>query len=290
MIRVVIHLIGVMCLVGCLKSENYSGMVLVKGGAFLMGSEDGYPEEFPVHKMDVDSFWIDQTEVTNKQFAEFIEATGYITLSERVPSREDYPTADPSFLVPGSGVFVPIQDAHAQDLSWWQYAPGANWEHPEGPESSIEHRMNEPVVHIAYEDAQAYATWAGKRLPTEAEWEYAARGGLASKLFEWGDDFLIDGKYMANTWQGEFPIENTQADGFAGIAPVRSFSPNAYGLHDMTGNVWEWTATTARGNSRMTKGGSYLCAPNYCIRYRPAAKSPVTEDTSTNHIGFRCVR
>ena len=286
--KAIFHLIAAIFLVGCSKSEHCSEMVFIKGGTFFMGSDEGYPEERPAREMTVDSFWMDQTEVTNKQFAEFVKATGYITLSERTPSKEDYPTADPSLLVPGSGVFVPTKDA--QELLWWTYVPGAYWKHPEGPDSSIEDRMNDPVVHIAYEDATAYATWAGKRLPTEAEWEYAARGGLQGQPFEWGEHFAPNNQQMANTWQGEFPAENTQEDGYAGIAPVRSFSPNGYGLHDMTGNVWEWTTTTARGDSRITKGGSYLCAPNYCIRFRPAAKSPVTKDTSTNHIGFRCVR
>ena len=290
MMKPLFHLIAAMCLVGCSKSEHYSEMVFIKGGTFLMGSDEGYPEERPTRETTVDSFWMDSTEVTNKQFATFVSATNYITLSERVPSKDDYPTAKPELLVPGSGVFVKPKDAYSQDLSWWNYVPDASWKHPDGPDSSIDHRMDEPVVHITFEDALAYSAWAGKRLPTEAEWEYAARGGLASKPFEWGDDFLHDGKHKANTWQGEFPIDNTQEDGHVGIAPVRSFSPNGFGLYDMTGNVWEWTTTKARGNARMTKGGSYLCAPNYCIRYRPAAKSPVTEDTSTNHIGFRCVR
>ncbi|MEE2819846.1 MAG: formylglycine-generating enzyme family protein [Planctomycetota bacterium] len=265
-------------------------MVFIKGGTFLMGSDQGYPEERPTRETTVGSFWMDSTEVTNKQFAEFVSATSYVTFSDRVPSKENYPNAKPELLVPGSGVFVPNKDAQVQELSWWSYVPGANWKHPEGPDSSIEHRMNEPVVHIAFEDARAYATWAGKRLPTEAEWEYAARGGLQGKTFEWGENFTPNNQHMANTWQGEFPIKNTEADGFAGISPVCSFSPNSFGLHDMTGNVWEWTTTRWGENVRVTKGGSFLCAPNYCIRYRPAAKSPVSEDTSTNHIGFRCVR
>ncbi len=275
---------------GCASEKGTDGMVYIRGGTFLMGSDSGYPEERPERAVTVNSFLIDQTEVTNKAFAEFVADTGYITLSERTPSIEDYPDADPSLLVPGSGVFVAPTVTDAPELSWWRYEKGASWKHPEGRGSTIEHRMDDPVVHIAFEDAQAYAAWAGKRLPTEAEWEYAARGGLVGKQYEWGDEFTPNGKHMANTWQGEFPFENRSEDGFAVIAPVKSYPPNGYGLHDMTGNVWEWTTAITSNNQRMTKGGSFLCAPSYCKRYRPAAKSPVTTDTSTNHIGFRCVR
>lgn len=269
-------------------------MVFIQGGSFLMGSEDGYPEERPVREVTVSSFRIDRTEVTNRQFAAFVAATGYVTLAERAPDPNDYPKADPALLVPGSAVFIPpVGDDSSPELSWWRYMPGASWKHPEGPGSTIHSRMDHPVVHIAVEDAQAFAKWAGKRLPTEAEWEYAARGGLVGKTYAWGDEFTPGGKQMANTWQGAFPRGNTADDGFTGTAPVGQFPPNGFGLFDMAGNVWEWTTTQAlpaQTGERITKGGSFLCAPNYCSRYRPAARSPVTADTSTSHVGFRCVQ
>lgn len=270
---------------------------------FIMGSDDGYPEEAPAREVPVveassplreKGFWIDATEVTNRQFAAFVAATDYITLAERQPKAEDYPDADAAFLVPGSAVFVPpAADGPLAELSWWRYILGACWKHPEGPGSSIDARMDHPVVHVAFEDATAYAAWAGKRLPTEIEWEYAARGGLVGKTYAWGDEFTPGGKHMANTWQGAFPRGNTADDGFTGTAPVGQFPPNGFGLFDMAGNVWEWTTTKAvpaHTGERITKGGSFLCAPNYCSRYRPAAKSPVTADTSTSHVGFRCVQ
>jgi formylglycine-generating enzyme required for sulfatase activity len=267
------------------------GMVAIPGGTFLMGSNDGYAEERPVREVSVAPFRIDRTEVTNRQFAAFVAATGYITLAERAPDPKDYPDADPALLVPGSAVFVPpTVNESAADLTWWRYIPGACWKHPEGPGSTIEDRMDHPVVHVAFEDAQAYAAWAGKRLPTEAEWEFAARGGQVTKMYAWGDEFTPGGRHMANTWQGSFPRDNTRDDGFVGAAPVAQYPPNGFGLHDVAGNVWEWTTTESDGNTRITKGGSFLCAPNYCQRYRPAARSPVTVDTSTSHIGFRCVR
>lgn len=266
-------------------------MVALPGGAFLMGSDDGYPEERPARWVTVAPFRVDRTEVTNRQFAAFVAATGYATVAERVPSAEDYPGADPALLVPGSAVFLPRGAAGASDaLAAWRYVPGACWKHPEGPGSGIEDRMEQPVVHVAYEDAEAFAAWAGKRLPTEAEWELAARGGLAGKTYCWGDEFMPGGRAMANTWQGRFPSEDTAADGFRGAAPVGSFPANGYGLFDMAGNVWEWTVTEAGAGERVTKGGSYLCAADWCHRYRPAARSPVTVDTGTAHIGFRCVR
>jgi formylglycine-generating enzyme required for sulfatase activity len=266
------------------------GMVSLPGGTFLMGSDDGYPEERPVREVTVAPFRIDRTEVTNRQFAAFVAASGYVTLAERTPDAKDYPDADPSMLVPGSAVFTaPGSNERASELSWWRYVPGANWNRPEGPGSTIDDRLDHPVVHVAFEDAEAYAAWTGKRLPTEAEWEYAARGGLVGKPYTWGDEFTPGGRHMANTWQGAFPSQNTRDDGFAGTALVGHYPPNAFGLHDMAGNVWEWTVTEAGGNARITKGGSFLCAPNYCQRYRPAALSPVTADTSTSHIGFRCV-
>jgi sulfatase modifying factor 1 len=282
------------------------GMTRVEGGEFLMGSEDFYPEERPVHAVTVDGFWIDPRPVTVAEFRRFVKATGYVTVAERPLDPEQYPDADPTLLVPGSLVFRPARGPI--DLSdyrnWWEYVPGATWQRPEGPASDAYTRGRHPVTHVAYEDAAAYASWAGKELPTEAEWEYAARGGLEGKVFAWGDDFSPD---LANTWQGEFPWQNLMLDGYAGTSPVGSFPANGYGLHDMTGNVWEWTtdlftADHAEHRSccvpgpegehiprRIIKGGSHLCAPNYCLRYRPAARQGEAVDTSTGHIGFRCV-
>jgi len=285
-------------------------MIWIPGGSFLMGSNDFYREERPAHREFVDGFWIDTHPVTNAAFRRFIEATGYATLCERPPDPAAYPDADPALLVPGSLVFrrppgpVGLRDNRA----WWEYAPGADWRHPEGPDSTIDDRDDHPVVHVAYEDAVAYAAWAGKELPSEAEWEYAARGGLDGATYAWGDEFAPVGRLMANTWQGRFPWENLEIDGYAGTSPVDAFPANGYGLHDMIGNVWEWTASefvTARGERhktsccapseaatdtrRVVKGGSHLCAPNYCLRYRPAARQGEALDTSTCHIGFRCV-
>jgi formylglycine-generating enzyme required for sulfatase activity len=298
-------------------------MVWVPGGAFTMGSDAHYPEEAPAHRATVDGFWIDAYAVTNAQFRRFVEATGYVTLAERAPDRALYPGAKPSMLVPGSVVFRKPRER--VDLSnhynWWGYKPGANWRRPEGPASSLKGRERHPVVHVAYEDAAAYAAWAGKELPTEAEWEFAARGGLDGAEFAWGDEFAPGGKQMANTWQGEFPWQNLKHDGFEGTAPVGSFPPNGYGLYDMTGNVWEWTtdwyagfqpvgdaccaAEAPRGGDREAsydpqqpeiriprkaiKGGSHLCAPNYCRRYRPAARMAQPIDTGASHVGFRCI-
>jgi formylglycine-generating enzyme len=268
---------------------------------------------------------MDATAVTNSAFRRFFEATGHITLAEQPPNAADYPSADPALLVPGSGVFQ--KPSYRVDLrayrQWWSYLPGADWRHPEGPGSSLNGRWSHPVVHVAYPDAEAYAAWAGKALPTEAEWEFAARGGLDGATYAWGDEFAPHGTMMANTWQGEFPWQNLRTDGYERTAPVRSFPPNGYGLYEMTGNVWEWTCDwyrtlhdqatekpcciptppnggTATGNdessapdmtvlSKVVKGGSFLCAPNYCVRSRPAARSPETIDSSTCHIGFRCL-
>lgn len=286
-------------------------MIWVPGGGFLMGSSQFYREERPVRREAVDGFWIDPYPVTNAGFAEFIGATGYITLAERPPDPDIYRDADPSLLVPGSLVFrkpsgpVDLRDYRA----WWEYAPGADWQHPEGPESSLDGRDDHPVVHVAYEDACAYAIWAGKALPTEAEWEFAARGGLDGATYAWGDEFAPDGRAMANTWQGKFPWENVKQDGYEGTSPVHAFPANGYGLYDMIGNVWEWTASAitphqseSPGKSccipsgpgkalvrQIVKGGSHLCAPNYCLRYRPAARQVEPVDTSTCHIGFRCI-
>jgi formylglycine-generating enzyme len=299
-------------------------MVWVPGGAFLMGSNDFYPEEAPAHTVTVDGFWLDQFQVTNAQFRRFVEATGYVTVAERPLDPALYPDALPELLQPGGLVFH--QPPGPVDLNnyanWWAYVPGAQWRRPRGPKSSLAGLAQHPVVQLAYEDALAYATWAGKRLPTEAEWERAARGGLEGAVYTWGDEFAPGGQLMANTWQGEFPWQNQKLDGFEGTSPVGSFAPNGFGLYDMAGNVWEWTAdwwttrhpdavaspccapVNPRGGTEVgsldptnpatpiprkaIKGGSHLCAPNYCLRYRPAARSPQTIDSATNHLGFRC--
>ena len=294
-------------------------MVELPGGTFRMGSADFYPEERPVREVSVDGFWIDRHPVTVAEFRRFVKDTGHVTFAEKAPDATDYPDADPDLLVPGSLVFR--RTAGPVDLddyaNWWSWVSGADWRHPEGPGSHVGGREQHPVTHIVHADATAYAEWAGKALPTEAEWEYAARGGLDQAIFTWGDDFAPRGRVMANTWQGEFPWQNLLLDRFEGTSPVETFPPNGYGLFDMAGNVWEWTDDfmsahgTAVGspccpphNPRVTaaallpgerfarrviKGGSHLCAPNYCLRYRPAARQGETVDTSTSHIGFRCV-
>jgi sulfatase modifying factor 1 len=260
-------------------------MVRIEGGSFRMGSDDGYPEEAPSRVVEVGDFSIDQHPVTNRDFNRFVQETGHVTLAERPADPADYPDADPARLVPSSSVFVsprrrvPLDDAYR----WWRYVPGADWRHPRGPETSAKKLSKHPVVHIAYEDAEAYARWAGKELPTEAEWEFAARGGLDGATYAWGEDFTPAGRYMANTWQGEFPFVNDKLDGWEWTSPVGSYPPNGYGLYDMTGNVWEWTT------DGVIKGGSFLCAANYCRRYRPAARMSQPVDTSTCHLGFRCV-
>ena len=286
--------------------------VWIPGGTFLMGSDDFYPEERPVHRVTVGGFWMDRHPVTVADFSSFVNATDYVTVAERPPNTADYPDADPSLVVPGSLVFsmpphrVGLQDYH----SWWAYVPGACWHQPEGPSSTVSGREQHPVTHVAHADAAAYAAWAGKALPTEAEWEFAARGGLEGMRFVWGDEFAPGGRLMANTWQGEFPWQNHAADGFEGTSPVDAFPPNRYGLYDMAGNVWEWTADffTPRRSAgiakaccipqeppgaaiahRVVKGGSHLCAPNYCLRYRPAARQSQSVDSSACHIGFRCI-
>lgn len=298
-------------------------MVWIPGGTFMMGSNDHYPEEAPAHPVTVEGFWMDQCTVTNAQFSHFVEDTDYVTSAERSPNPEDYPGAKPEMLVPASVVFR--RPRYRVDLSdhyqWWTYVPGASWRHPLGPGSTLKGLAKHPVVHIAYEDARAYATWAGKQLPTEAEWEFAARGGLDGAVFVWGDEFEPDGRVMANIWQGDFPNENLLTDGYEWTAPVGSFPPNGYGLYDMAGNVWQWTTDWYQRHSeieqtccasfnprggrpensydprmpnvkiprRVMKGGSYLCAPNYCQRYRPAARMAQAVDTSTCHLGFRCI-
>jgi formylglycine-generating enzyme len=303
------------------------GMAWVPGGTFRMGSEDFYPEEQPVHEVTVGGFWMDERPVTAAGFRRFVRETKHVTVAERPLDPADYPDADPELLVPGSLVFR--KSAGPVDLrdvsNWWQYVPGAYWKRPGGPGTTINGRDHHPVVHVAWEDVQAYAAWAGKELPTEAEWEHAARGGLDSAAFAWGDEHFPDGKAMANTWQGEFPWQNLKEDGFEGTSPVGSFPPNGYGLYDMTGNVWEWTTDFFRPHHdgaaepespccgpqnprvmtpeqsyalgqpgehfprRVIKGGSHLCAPNYCLRYRPAARQAQMVETSTAHLGFRCI-
>ncbi|MEO8740343.1 MAG: formylglycine-generating enzyme family protein [Casimicrobiaceae bacterium] len=298
-------------------------MAWIPGGTFLMGSNDHYPEEAPAHRVNVNGFRIDRHAVTNADFQRFVDVTAYVTLAERPANPDDYPGAKPELLVPSSVMFA--KAAHRVDLSdhynWWVYTAGADWRHPRGPQSSLEELCNHPVVHVAFADAQAYATWAGKDLPTEAEWEFAARGGLEAAEFAWGDEFTPGGRHRANTWQGEFPWQNLQEDGYEWTAPVGSYPPNRYDLYEMAGNVWEWTTdwyqdhgkikkacctlNNPRGGDpdashdprmpeikiprKVMKGGSYLCAPNYCRRYRPAARMPQAIDTSTCHLGFRCV-
>ena len=283
----------------------------IPGGRFRMGSDRFYPEEGPAHTVAVAGFWIDAHPVTNAAFADFVAATGYVTLAEQPVDPAGFPGASPELLQPGGLVFhAPDGKVDLRDVSsWWRYVPGADWRHPDGPDSTIDGRDNDPVVQIAWPDAAAFAAWAGKRLPHEAEWECAARGGLDGATWCWGEDATPGGHWMANTWQGDFPQSNTALDGFAGRSPVGAFPPNGYGVYDMAGNVWEWTLTefTARHTERpspcchgrsdnatipqkVIKGGSYLCSPDYCLRYRPAARQPQSIDTATCHIGFRCVR
>ena len=298
-------------------------MVRVPGGTFPMGSDVHYPEEAPVHAVAVDGFSIDRVQVTNRAFEEFVSATGYVTVAERPLDPDDFPGAPPENLVPGSMVFTmttgPVDLRHINQ--WWRWAPGASWRHPEGPGSSLDDRADHPVVHVAYEDAEAYAAWAAKALPTEAEWEWAARGGLDGAAFAWGDEPERPGERLANYWHGDFPWRHD--DGYGATAAVGSFPANGFGLHDMAGNVWEWTADwwspthpadtpscctgatsprpTLEGSfdpaqpqfrvpRKVVKGGSFLCADSYCQRYRPAARRPQMIDTGMSHVGLRCVR
>jgi len=307
---------------------DLTDMIKIPGGKFLMGSDNFYPEEKPVHEVTVDGFWMDKYEVTNEQYEKFVNETGYVTVAERPLDPVDYPTVDPALLVPGALIFqktkgpVNLNDYH----NWWRWVPGTCWDHPKGPDSSIKGREKYPVVHIAYEDAEAYCKWIGKELPSEAEWEFAARGGLEGMNFTWGQMDLQLQTPLANTWQGEFPYQNLLIDEYEGSSPVGSFPANGYGLFDMAGNVWEWTSdwyvahlddsanefktcctpavnprVTSPGGSydvrqpqikiprKVVKGGSHLCAPNYCLRYRPAARQPQMIDTGMSHIGFRCI-
>lgn len=308
-----------------------AGMVWIPGGEFSMGSTAeseslcGLPgvtsDALPVHRVYVDGFWMDATELTNEEFERFVRATGYVTIAERTPTKEEFPDAPPENLVPGSTVFTPTREAVPLDnyFQWWRYQEGANWRHPEGPRSSIKGKEKYPVVHICYDDAIAYAKWAGKRLPTEAEWEFAARGGLMGMLYAWGNSFRLNDKAMANTYQGKFPVKDTGADGFASLAPVASFAPNGYGLYDVAGNAWEWVSDWYTSNyyaelassggvtrnpqgpsaafdpsepdvkKRVQRGGSFLCTDEYCTRYMVGTRGKGELSTASNHLGVRLV-
>lgn len=310
---------------GVSTHQTREGLVWVPGGTFVMGSDRHYPEEAPAHPVKVDGFWIEETPVTNRAFAEFVKATGHVTVAEKVPDPSDYPGARAEMLRAGSLLFVQPKSVAGPDISqWWTFKFGANWRKPLGGLSDLKGKLDHPVIHVAYADAVAYAEWAGMDLPTEAEWEFAARGGLADTEFAWGDEMTPGGVTMANTWQGVFPTTSTKPKGRERTSQVRSFPANGYGAFDMIGNVWEWTSdfwstrhpepakhsccipANPRGGEadasfdprqpkiriprRVLKGGSHLCAPNYCRRYRPAARHAEPEDTSTSHVGFRCVK
>ncbi len=317
-----------------LKHDKPAGMVWIPGGEFWRGAQDDDPQQFndarPAHRVYVDGFWMDATPVTNSEFREFVEATGYVTLAERKPLWEDLkkqlppgtPKPDDSAFQAGSVVFTPPDHEVSLDnhVQWWSYVPGASWRNPEGPESNLDGREDHPVVHIAYDDAQAYCKWAGKRLPTEAEFEFAARGGLDRKPYAWGDELTPDGKHRANTWQGKFPLENAKEDGYDRTSPVKAYPPNDYGLYDMSGNVWEWCSDWYRPDyfaqlaarkevvrnplgpsesfdphepaalKRVQRGGSFLCSVEYCVRYRVAGRGKGAIDTGNSHVSFRCVK
>ena len=320
------------------------GMVWIPGGKFTMGGpsaevcrevlaaadpqkpccsllQAGFTDAQPAHAVEVDGFWMDETEVTNAQFQKFVDATGYVTVAERKPKKEDFPGAPEEMLVPGSVCFrAPAEAVSLGDFrAWWSYVPGACWKHPTGPGSDLKGRENYPVIHVAYEDAEAYAKWAGKRLPTEAEWERAARGGKERETYPWGNDFRPKGKWMANTWQGRFPQTDSGEDGWKGLAPVKQYPPNPYGLHDLSGNVWEWCSDWYRPDSyeadskkgmvrdpkgpkesydpeepgakkRVHRGGSFLCSDQFCARYILGTRSKGEVSTGTSHLGFRCVK
>ncbi|NQX33655.1 formylglycine-generating enzyme family protein [Herbiconiux sp. VKM Ac-2851] len=293
-------------------------MVALPGGPFQMGSAAFYPDETPVHERVVAPFEIDEHPVTNRRFAEFVEATGYVTVAEEPLDAAEFPHLDEDERAPGAMVFTPTRGpVDLRDFrQWWRWMPGARWSEPFGPGSTVDDRLDHPVVQVAFRDASAFAAWSDARLPTEAEWEYAARGGLDGALFAWGDEPRPDGRLMVNQWQGRFPYRNDGAEGWVGTSPVGSFPPNGYGLFDMTGNTWEWTTSPytprhlrpgeappspgGRPNlfgpadetpaPRVLKGGSHLCSPEYCLRYRPAARSPQSDDTAMTHIGFRIAR
>jgi sulfatase modifying factor 1 len=292
-------------------------MVWIPAGKFSMGSSHpGFDDTRPIHTVELDGFWMESTLVTNAQFERFVKAAGYVTVAERKPDPKDFPGVAPEKLVPGSLVFkAPSKPVPLDDVSqWWEYAPGANWRHPEGPGSDLKGREGHPVVQVCFDDAIAYAKWAGKRLPTEAEWEFAARGGLSQMPYVWGKEFKQGGKFMANTFQGSFPDRNSKEDGYARTSPVRAFPPNNFGLYDMAGNVWEWCSDWYRpdyyaesprknpqgpGDSydpgepgipkRVQRGGSFLCTDQYCSRYMPGGRGKGAVDTGASHLGFRCV-
>lgn len=305
------------------RADGPEGMVWVPGGEFWMGSEEPmFPDARPIHRVYVDGFWMDRTTVTNQQFAAFVKATGYVSAAERTADPAQYPGAPPEMLKPGAPVFTPPAGPVPLNnlLNWWRWQPGADWRHPEGPGSSTKGRENHPVVQVAYADAVAYAHWVGKRLPTEAEWEFAARGGLDGKTFVWGDEASPDGKHMANTFQGHFPDRDSGADGFIGTSPVCSYPVNGYGLCDMSGNVWQWTSDwyrpdyyqvlAAQGGvvrnphgpadsydpsdpgvrKRVQKGGSFLCTDQYCMRYRPGGRGKGEAASGASNVGFRLVK
>jgi formylglycine-generating enzyme required for sulfatase activity len=295
-----------------------NGMVWIPGGTFWMGSSSGHSDEQPVHRVTLDGFWMDKTPVSNEEFARFVKATGYITVAERTPDPKDFPGVPADKLVAGALVFSPPagKDVPLDNPSgWWKYVAGADWRHPQGPSSNLSGMEKHPVVQICWDDAAAYAKWAGKRLPTEAEFEYAARGGLDRQAYVWGAEMSPHGKSMANIWQGEFPTENKMIDGFAGTSPVGSFPPNGYGLCDMAGNVWEWCSDWYRPDyyehspkqnprgpadsfdpdepglaKRVLRGGSFLCSDQYCSGYLPGSRMKTSPDTALSHTGFRCVK
>src|SRR5579872_6042492 len=315
------------------SADSTNNMVWISGGTFWIGSDHGRSDEQPVHQVTLDGFWIDKNPVSNEEFARFVAATGYVTVAERKPDPKDFPSVPPEKLVAGSVVFSPptlqeVNQERAQDglppvrevpldnpMAWWKYMPGADWRHPQGPDSNIRQLQKHPVVQVCWYDAMAYAKWAGKQLPTEAQFEYAERGGLDRQEYAWGSQLQANGKWMANAWQGQFPTQNKAADGFAGTSPVGSFPPNGYGLYDMAGNVWQWCADWYRPDSylqsaaknpigpssgfdpdepgvpkRVVRGGSFLCSDLYCSGYRAAARMKSSPDTGLSNTGFRCVR
>lgn len=329
-----VPLIAALSLAACAKPGAPEGMVSIPAGEFDMGAAEPVGADHnhagmlatndarPIHRVAVDAFWIGRTEITNAEFARFVAETGYVTVAERAPTREEYPTAPPEMLVAGSVMFHPPSSPVPLDdhLQWWTWVKGASWRTPDGPGSSIENRGNYPVVHVAYSDAEAYCKWGGNRLPTEAEWEFAARGGLEGKVYPWGNEFRPDGRWMTNSFQGHFPDHNAAEDGYTAAAPVAQFPPNGYGLYDVAGNVWEWVSDWYRPDyyeqlaaagsiarnpagpaeswdpgepgqaKRVHRGGSFLCTDQYCSRYMVGTRGKGEVNTGTNHLGFRCAR